>query len=36
MSMQTSKKKLARIPDTPNDKFFIVADDSGGPPILQG
>ncbi len=36
MSMQTSKKKLSKIPDTPTDKYFIVADDSTGPPILEG
>ena len=36
MSMQTGKKKLAKIPDTPSDKYFIVADDSSGPPVLQG
>ena len=36
MSMQTGKKKLSKIPDTPSDKYFIVADDSTGPPLLQG
>lgn len=36
MSMQTGKKKLAKIPDTPTDKYFIVTDDSSGPVVLQG
>ena len=36
MSMQTSKKKLSKIPDTPTDKFFIITDNSGGPMVLQG
>ena len=36
MSMQTGKKKLAKIPDTPTDKYFIIADDSTGPTMLQG
>ena len=36
MSMQTGKKKLAKIPDTPTDKYFIITDDSTGPVMLQG
>ena len=36
MSMQTSKKTIAKIPDMPTDKFFIIVDDSGGPVLLQG
>ncbi len=36
MSMQTSKKKLVVIPDSPSDKFFIVVDDSMGPVMLLG
>jgi len=36
MSMQTSIKKLSKIPDTPTDKYFIVVDDSAQPIVLQG
>ena len=36
MGMQTGKKKLAKIPDTPTDKYFIVTDNSTGPVALQG
>ena len=36
MGMQTSKKKLAKMPDQPTDKFFLIVDDSLGPPILEG
>lgn len=36
MSMQTGKKKLAKVPDAPTDKFFIITDDSAGPLVLQG
>ncbi len=36
MGMQTGKKKLMKMPDMPTDRFFIVADDSLGPPLLEG
>ncbi len=36
MGMQTSKKKLSKIPSTPTDKYFIVTDDSKGPVNLEG
>ena len=32
--MQTSKKKLNRLPGAPTDKNFIIVDDSQGPAIL--
>lgn len=34
--MQTSKKKVNRPPGFPTDKNFVIADDSLGPPILEG
>jgi hypothetical protein len=36
LGMQTSKKKLIKIPETPNDRYFIIVDDSAGPVYLEG
>lgn len=36
MGMQTGKKKLSKMPDSPTDKFFIVVDDSQDPNVLIG
>ena len=36
MGVQTGKKKLMKIPEMPCDRFFIIADDSRGPPLLEG
>jgi hypothetical protein len=30
MGIQSSKKKLMKMPATPIDRFFIIADDSAG------
>jgi hypothetical protein len=36
IGMQTSRKKLMRVPELPQDKFFIIVDDSTGPLALEG
>jgi hypothetical protein len=35
MGIQSSKKKLMKMPGTPTDRFFLITDDSLGEPILE-
>ena len=36
LAMQTSKKKIMHVPDFPQDRFFIITDDSLPPVLLEG